>query len=39
MSNKVLKRLSVSPSGFAPIFGLCRILPVWWCPPERGLAS
>lgn len=39
MSSKVLKRLFAGLGSFAPIFGLCRILPVWWCPPERGLAS
>lgn len=39
MSSKVLERLSASPSYFAPIFGLCRILLAWCCPPERGLAG
>lgn len=39
MNSKVLKRLSVIPSSFAPIFGLCRILPVEWRPPERGPVS
>lgn len=36
MSNKKFNRFLVSPKGSAPVYGLCRILLAWCCPPRRG---